>query len=140
MKECTFCQIVRGERPAYTLFEGEEAVAFLDLFPCTMGHTLVIPRRHYASLEEMPSGEVGALFQAAALVAEGVQKGVGAHGFNLGVNNGRAAGQVVFHIHIHIIPRYLNDGGGSMKGIVRKPVDESLEVVATKIRQVIPPL
>jgi len=136
MMECLFCQIVRGERSAYTLFEGDKAVAFLDIFPCTTGHTLVIPRRHYASLGEMPLEEVGALFQAAALVAERVQKAVGAQGFNLGVNNGKAAGQEVFHIHIHVIPRYVHDGGGSMKGIVRKPVGESLETVAEKVRRV----
>jgi histidine triad (HIT) family protein len=87
----------------------------------------------------MPLDEVGALFQAAALVAEGVQKAVGAHGFNLGVNNGKAAGQEVFHVHIHIIPRHLNDGGRSMKGIVRMQVDENLESVAQQIRQAMAP-
>ena len=135
MKECIFCQIVQGERSAHTLFEGEKALAFLDIFPCTTGHTLVIPRRHYVSLGEMPLEEVGALFQAAALVAEKVQQAVGAHGFNLGVNNGKVAGQEVFHVHIHIIPRYVNDGGRSMKGIVRMQMGESLEIVAQKIRQ-----
>jgi histidine triad (HIT) family protein len=139
MKDCLFCQIVRGERSAYTLFEDEKALAFLDIFPCATGHTLVIPRRHYSSLEEMPREEVGALFQAAVLVAEKVQKAVGAQGFNLGVNNGRAAGQEVFHIHVHIIPRYVNDGGRSMKAIVRAQVGESLETIAKKIRQVISP-
>ncbi len=137
MKGCLFCQIVRGERSAYTLFEGEKAVAFLDICPCTTGHTLVIPRRHYSALGEMPLEEVGALFQAAALVAEKVQQAVGAQGFNLGVNNGRAAGQEIFHVHIHVIPRYVNDGGRNMKGIVRTQVSESLEILANKIRQVI---
>ncbi|MFQ5881043.1 MAG: HIT family protein [Candidatus Methylomirabilales bacterium] len=139
MTGCIFCQIAQGERQAYKVFEAETAVAFLDIFPCTPGHTLVIPRQHFATLVEMPVEEVGRLFQAAALLAGKVQQAMGAAGFNLGVNNGKAAGQEVFHVHIHIIPRYSADGGGSMKSIARMRGGEGLEQVAAKIRQVFAP-
>lgn len=134
MSGCLFCQIAQGERAAHKVFEGEGAVAFLDLFPCTPGHTLVIPRRHYATVSEMPPEEVGTLFQAAAVVAVKVQSAMGAAGFNMGVNNGKAAGQEVFHAHIHIIPRYQGDRGGSMKSVARMGSDEPLDALATKIR------
>jgi histidine triad (HIT) family protein len=134
MSGCLFCQIAQGERAAHTIFAGEGAVAFLDIFPCTPGHTLVIPRRHFATLSEMPTEEVGRLFQVAAVVAAKVQAAMGAAGFNMGINNDKAAGQEVFHIHIHIIPRYQGDGGGSMKSVARMGSDEPLDHIATKIR------
>lgn len=134
MSGCLFCQIARGERPAHTVYEGERVVAFLDIYPCTPGHTLVIPREHSATLNEMSPEDAGWLFQAAALVATKVQGAMGAAGFNLGVNNGKAAGQEVFHVHIHIIPRYAGDGGGSMKSVARMRGKESLEQIAAKLR------
>ena len=139
MSGCLFCQIAQGERPAQKVFEGERAVAFLDIFPCTPGHTLVIPREHYATLSEMPAEDIGKLFQAAAVVAGKVQAAMGAAGFNLGINNGKAAGQEVFHAHIHIIPRYQGDGGGSMKSVARMGSDESLDAIAAKIRSAFSP-
>jgi histidine triad (HIT) family protein len=134
MSGCLFCQIARKERPSHTIFTGDGAVAFLDIFPCAPGHTLVIPREHYATLSEMPAEEVGRLFQAAAMVAAKVQGALGAAGFNLGINNGKAAGQEVFHVHIHIIPRYPDDGGGSMKSVAHFKGKESLEAIAAKLR------
>ncbi len=134
MSGCLFCQIAQGERPAQKVFEGEGAVAFLDIFPCTPGHTLVIPRQHYPTLSEMPAQDIGTLFQTAAVVATKVQAAMGAAGFNLGINDGKAAGQEVFHAHIHIIPRYQGDRGGSMKSVARMDSDKSLDAIATKIR------
>ena len=109
-------------------------MAFLDIFPCAPGHTLVIPRRHYPTLAEMPAEDAGKLFRVAAGVAAKVQAAMAAAGFNLGVNNGAAAGQEIFHVHIHIIPRYPNDGGGSMKSVAHMKGKESLEQIAAKLR------
>ena len=134
MSGCLFCQIARGERSSHKIYEGEAIMAFLDIFPCAPGHTLVIPRKHYPTLTEMPAEEVGRLFQVAAMVATKVQGALGAAGFNLGVNNGKAAGQEVFHVHVHIIPRYPDDGGGSMKSIAHFKGKESLEAIAAKLR------
>ena len=139
MSGCLFCQIAQGARPAHTVFEEERTVAFLDIFPCTPGHTLVIPREHHSTLAEMPAEDAGRLFHVAAVVAAKVQAAMGAAGFNLGVNNGKAAGQEVFHVHIHIIPRYPNDGGGSMKSVARMRAKEDLEQIATKIRHTFTP-
>lgn len=134
MSGCLFCQIARKERPSHTIFDKDGVVALLDIFPCAPGHTLVIPLKHYATLSEMPAEEVGKLFQVAAMVATKVQGALGAAGFNLGINNGKAAGQEVFHVHIHIIPRYPDDGGGSMKSVAHFKGKESLETIAAKLR------
>ncbi len=134
MSGCLFCQIAQKERPSHMVFAGDGVVAFLDIFPCAPGHTLVIPLKHYATLGEMPAEEVGKLFQAAAMVATKVQSALGAAGFNLGINNGKAAGQEVFHVHVHIIPRYPDDGGGSMKSVAHFKGKESLEQIAAKLR------
>lgn len=134
MSGCLFCQIAQGERPSHTIFAGDGVMAFLDIFPCAPGHTLVIPRQHYTTLSDMPPEEVGRLFQAAAMVAAKVQGALGAAGFNLGINNGKAAGQEVFHVHIHIIPRYSDDGGGSMKSVAHFKGKETLEQIAAKLR------
>jgi histidine triad (HIT) family protein len=139
MSGCLFCQIVQGERPSHTIFAGDGVVAFLDIFPCAPGHTLVIPRTHYGTLNEMPPEEVGRLFQAAAMVATKVQSALGATGYNLGINNGKAAGQEVFHVHVHIIPRYPGDGGGSMKSVAHFKGKESLEAIAAKLRPAFAP-
>ena len=139
MSGCLFCQIARVERPSHTIFAGDGAVAFLDIFPCTPGHTLVIPRQHYATLSEMPAEEVGKLFQVAAMVATKVQSALGAAGFNLGINNGKAAGQEVFHVHVHVIPRYPDDGGGSMKSVAHFKGKETLEQIAAKLRSFLSP-
>jgi histidine triad (HIT) family protein len=136
---CLFCQIARGERTAHTIFAVDGVVAFLDIFPCTPGHTLVIPREHYGTLSEMPAEEVGKLFQVAAMVAAKVQSALGAAGFNLGINSGKAAGQEVFHVHIHIIPRYPDDGGGSMKSVAHFKGTESLEAIAATLRPTFSP-
>jgi histidine triad (HIT) family protein len=87
----------------------------------------------------MPAEEAGRLFQVAAVVAGKVQAAMGAAGFNLGINNGKAAGQEVFHVHIHIIPRYPNDGGGSMKSVARMRGEKDLEQIAATIRQTFSP-
>jgi len=116
------------------ILEKEETVAFLDIFPCTPGHTLVIPRQHYPTLAEMPAEEVGKLFRVAAVVGAKVQAAMAAAGFNLGVNNGAAAGQEIFHVHIHVIPRYPNDGGGSMKSVAHFRGKETLDQIAAKLR------
>ena len=116
------------------ILEKEETVAFLDIFPCTPGHTLVIPRQHYPTLAEMPAEEVGKLFRVAAVVGAKVQAAMAAAGFNLGVNNGAAAGQEIFHVHVHVIPRYPNDGGGSMKSVAHFRGKETLDQIAAKLR------
>lgn len=110
MTDCIFCKIIRGELPSSKVYEDEQVVAFLDIHPVRPGHTLVVPKTHCQDFLDC-DGEVGAqLMKAAQKVARAVVFGTQADGFNLGVNNGGAAGQVIFHLHLHVIPRHLDDG------------------------------
>jgi histidine triad (HIT) family protein len=103
---CTFCKIVRKEAPASYVYEDEKVTAFLSTRPVNVGHTLVVPRKHYENIFEIPEEEVAHLSKIVKKVAYGVKKAVGAEGIRIVQNNGKAAGQVVFHLHIHIIPMY----------------------------------
>ena len=107
---CIFCRIANGEIPCAKIYEDDNVLAFLDLAPVHHGHTLVIPKSHYKDMLEVPS-ELGThVFAALQKVAAAVMKATGAMGFNVMQNNGLAAGQTVFHIHWHIIPRFEDDG------------------------------
>lgn len=132
-QSCIFCRIVAGELPAHNIYEDGDSLAFLDINPLTEGHTLVIPKEHYEKLEEMPQDKAGKLFEAVRLVTEKVQKAMGTSSSTVGINNGRLAGQAIPHVHVHIIPRYLGDGGGMIHSIVRKPAKRSLEEIKKAI-------
>jgi histidine triad (HIT) family protein len=108
--DCVFCSIVAGEAPAHRVYEDEDAVAFLDANPVARGHTLVVPRDHYPTLLEMPAGTTTATFSAARTVAEAIEETLDPAGLNLVQSNGSAAGQDVFHVHVHLIPRREDDG------------------------------
>ena len=135
IEECVFCQIVRGDRPAEKLYEDGRFLVFLDIYPATPGHALVIPRAHYRSLTEMPEEEVADYFKVVARLARQIRKAMDAQGFNLGLNDGSAAGQAIPHVHVHIIPRYWNDRGVGIQGIVRARVERGkFDEIASKIR------
>jgi len=108
--ECIFCDIGAGAAPAERLLETERVVAFLDIAPVNYGHTLVIPKDHYATFLDLPDDLWTEMSQVARRVAGALRKVLYAQGFNLGMNNFEAAGQVVFHAHLHVIPRYSTDG------------------------------
>ncbi|MBU1202287.1 MAG: HIT family protein [Nanoarchaeota archaeon] len=110
MDNCLFCKIIKGEIPSTKIYEDDEFYAFLDIKPINQGHTLVVPKKHCRNLLDFPKSEETDLMEFLKKVAKAVTKGVGADGFNLGMNNEGAAGQVVFHAHFHIIPRFKNDG------------------------------
>jgi diadenosine tetraphosphate (Ap4A) HIT family hydrolase len=108
--DCVFCRIVAGNEPASFVFEDGRVVAFLDTLPINPGHTLVIPRRHGASLQEMDAEDGAAVFKAARLIADAIRRsGLRVEGVNLVMNDGVAAGQRVFHSHLHVIPRVSGD-------------------------------
>ena len=110
--DCIFCKIVAGDIPSLRVFENEHLVAFLDISPIAPGHTIVIPRGHYARLDDMPAEVARDLFASIPELSRAVRDGMGAEGLNLLVNNGRVAGQVVDHVHVHLIPRREADGLG----------------------------
>ncbi len=107
---CIFCKILAGQIPSERVYEDEQAVAFLDINPVAPGHALLVPRSHHANLLETPHEVLSALMAAAPKVAAALLKATGAEGFNFVQFNGACSGQVVFHIHFHIIPRRPGDG------------------------------
>ena len=105
---CIFDEIVAGRSPAHKIYEDKDTLAFLDLFPITRGHTLVIPKRHVDRLTELREEEYEDLFRTVVTVCRRVERLT--KDYNVAVNQGRLAGQLVFHLHFHIIPRYNTPG------------------------------
>lgn len=131
---CLFCNIVKKEIPAEVIDEDGETLAFLDINPRAPGHAMVIPNKHYEILGDVPDEELGSLFRGVKRVAKRITEALGANGLTIGINQGRASGQVVEHLHIHLIPRFTDDGGTSLHGVVHNKPKESLEAIASKIR------
>ncbi|PQV43119.1 HIT family protein [Methanohalophilus euhalobius] len=132
--DCLFCRIVNEEIPSHKVYEDEHAYAFLDIYPTSRGHTVVLPKEHITSFLEMSEEKTAELFASVNRIAKKVIAVTEAPGVNIGINNGLVAGQTVPHVHVHIIPRYENDGGGSMHTIVdSNPDREELEQLASVI-------
>ena len=109
-EDCIFCKIANGEIPSKTLYEDEQFRVILDLGPATKGHALILPKDHFANLYELPDETAAKVMQLAKKMATQMTEKLGCVGFNLVQNNGEVAGQTVFHFHLHLIPRYENDG------------------------------
>ena len=107
---CIFCKIANGEIPSKTLHEDEEFRVILDLGPATKGHALILPKNHYKNVYELPDEAAASVMKLAKKMAVTMTEKLSCDGFNLVQNNGEAAGQTVFHFHMHLIPRYENDG------------------------------
>ena len=107
---CIFCDILDGKRHGHFLYEDEYHVAFLDKYPIDVGHSLVIPRKHHERITDMNPEDVGNVFSIVPKIAKAILTATGADAFSLGQNNGRAAKQIIPHVHIHIIPRYNSKG------------------------------
>jgi histidine triad (HIT) family protein len=112
-EDCIFCKIVKGEIPSKIVHEDESNLAFLDIFPVSRGHTVVIPKNHYKNLEELPNDEITNLFTTVKKIATKLRKKLSIDGYNIVQNNFEAAGQVIEHSHVHIIPR--NKGDNKIK-------------------------
>lgn len=113
MNECIFCTLPETD----ILSENEMAQAFFDKFPVNEGHALIIPKRHFASLFEATQEEIKSIWQLVEQVKEELDKRLHPDGYNVGVNVGAAAGQTVFHLHVHVIPRYQGDVSDPRGGI-----------------------
>jgi histidine triad (HIT) family protein len=110
MNGCIFCKIVEGQIPSFKVYEDETVLAFLDIAPVAPGHTLVIPKKHYANFEEIPEEELCKLILAVKKIGKSIKSGLGAKGYTVSENNDPVAGQVIPHIHFHIMPRSNEDG------------------------------
>ncbi|KAK9066030.1 hypothetical protein SSX86_015432 [Deinandra increscens subsp. villosa] len=135
--DCIFCKIIRGDAPALKLYEDDECICFLDNNPVSPGHCLIIPRCHFPSLVSTPPSVVAAMCSKVPYISKAVMKATGSDSFNLLVNNGVDAGQVIFHTHIHIIPRRAQDCLWASESLKRQPLkldQEALHLV-NNIRQ-----
>ncbi|MBI4088026.1 HIT family protein [Candidatus Kaiserbacteria bacterium] len=135
MDGCIFCKIIRGELPSHKLYEDERTMAFLDIRPVNAGHTLVIPKNHATNIFDIDKEDWAAVAETVRVLAIAIEKAVAADGVNIAMNNREHAGQVVHHPHVHIIPRFKNDG---LKLMPQRTYDKGeAEETARKIREVI---
>lgn len=139
-KDCLFCKIVRGEVPAKKVYDDRVSFAFLDINPKNPGHTLVIPKKHYATLLDMPDDEAADYFRSVRKVAALVKSGVNAQGLSVSSSNGQAAGQVVAHVHFHVIPRFSNEGPPGLESILpsKRLDDKTMDQIAQAIGKASP--
>lgn len=129
-----FCKIARGEEHASRIYEDKDVMAFLDARPANKGHTLVISRKHYENVFEIPDEELANLFKIVKKTAAAVMKSEKAEGIRIVQNNGSAAHQIIFHFHVHIIPEY---EGQEPHWPRETPEQSELERVAARIRRFI---
>ena len=113
-ENCIFCKIINGEIPSAKLYEDEDFAIILDVGPASLGHALILPKEHYGNLFEMPEELISKCMNLAKVWGDKLIKGLNADGLNLVQNNGLAAGQTVFHYHLHLIPRYEGDNVGGL--------------------------
>lgn len=113
-ENCVFCKILNGDIPSAKLYEDEDFAIILDVGPATFGHALLLPKQHYANVFEMPDELLSKAVCLGKAWGEKLVRALGADGLNMVQNNGLAAGQTVFHYHLHLIPRYEKDGVGEL--------------------------
>jgi histidine triad (HIT) family protein len=128
---CVFCQIIRNEAPHSKVYEDETTMAFLSNRPVNTGHTLIVPKKHYESIHEISDEEIAHIYVVVKRVAEAINKAIQPEGIRIVQNNGEAAGQVIFHFHVHVIPMYRQMP--TYHGDVREP--DALEKDAARIRR-----
>ncbi|MES2409581.1 MAG: HIT family protein [Patescibacteria group bacterium] len=132
MENCIFCKIVKGEIPSFKVYEDENSLAFLDIHPKNQGQTLVIPKEHTENIYGLTDETMARLSLVVKKIAVAVKNGLNSDGVNLLMNNEEAAGQIIFHTHIHVVPRFRNDNFDHGPHIEYK-TDEA-ETVAKKIK------
>ena len=133
-ESCIFCRIVRKQVPASIIYEDESVVAFLDIRPLNMGHTLVIPKAHYIDIFETPETELSNVHKVSKRISIAVKKATAADGISIIQQNGKAAGQDIFHLHVHAVPRFEGQklpSFSALKEVERAKLDE----MAKKIRR-----
>ncbi len=131
MEDCIFCKIIAGDMPSHTVASDDHYTAFLDIRPVTAGHTLVVPKTHHDDFLSFQQAEGAEAISFIQEVARKVMAATGCDAFNLWVNNGRAAGQLVDHLHFHIVPRKKGDFSLCVPKL--EPGDDELAEMAEKI-------
>ncbi len=139
-ESCSFCKIVSREAQASIIYEGDSVLAFMDLHPANVGHTLVVPREHWETIYDIPEKVLADLFAVVKRVSVAVKKAVGAEGISILQFNERAAGQSVRHFHVHVIPRFRGDAiskfiGGMLGPGFKKVERQDLDEIAEKLKE-----
>ena len=133
---CLFCKIIKKEIPAEIVYEDEWNLAILDINPRAPGHTMVIPKVHSQTILDLPEKDLGLLFEAVKEVSLLIKKSLQSEGFTIGINHGKISGQVIDHLHVHIVPRFKDDGGSSVHSVVNNPPKESLAEIKSKLANI----
>ena len=136
MTDCLFCKIIAGEIPSAKVYEDDNVFAFLDIHPINIGHTLVIPKTHSTNVYETPDETLAHIMTAVKRLSIVVKKATNAEGINIGINNDSAAGQLIFHTHVHVIPRFSDDEFKHWHG-AREYSDGEMEEVSKEIEYVL---
>uniref|UniRef100_A0A0E0RFB9 HIT domain-containing protein n=1 Tax=Oryza rufipogon TaxID=4529 RepID=A0A0E0RFB9_ORYRU len=126
-QRCVFCEIVKGNKPAYKLYEDDVCLCILDTKPLSTGHSLIIPKRHFPSLQATPPSVIAAICCKLPLLSSAIVKATQCDAFNVLVNNGKVAGQVIFHTHVHLIPRRKGDNLWSSETYERNSIKHNQE-------------
>lgn len=134
-EDCIFCKIVKGEIDSEKIHETENVISFLDIKPRAPGHSLVIPKKHVKTLPELENELVSEIFQTTKKVEKLLKASLEPDAFTIGINDGEAAGQEIPHLHVNIMPRFEDDGGGPIHSVVSNPPEEDLTKIAGKIRK-----
>ncbi len=134
-QDCVFCKINKGEIPSFTIYENEEFRVMLDRFPASKGHILILPKAHIEDIYGLEPESAGRLFQLATRLSSVLKRAFGNTGLNIIQNNGRDAGQTVGHYHLHMIPRYKNDGMQLGWACNEKVTIEELEAYAKQMKE-----
>jgi histidine triad (HIT) family protein len=139
---CIFCGIILGKRPSNIIIEDNKAIAFLDAFPLAVGHTLVIPKKHFSKIQDMPMDYESAVFHLVHRLASPIEQAARVDSSTIAIHNGKEAGQEIDHVHVHIVPRTIHDGAGPIHSMfMKRPVISSADLnqMANAIREKLQP-
>jgi histidine triad (HIT) family protein len=130
---CLFCKIVAKEIPGKIIYEDDSVLGLLDINPRSPGHTMVVPKFHAENILDLPDDRLAGVFLAVKKVTELLKSRLSPDGFTIGINHGKVSGQMVEHLHIHIMPRWAGDGGSSVHSVVDNPPKVSVDEIMKKI-------
>ena len=133
--DCIFCKIISGQILCHIIHQSKSTISFLDIYPHAEGHTVIIPKIHAEKLEDVPEPILSHILTDIKSTMNLLTRTLQPQGFNIGWNNGTTAGQVIPHLHIHLFPRYENDGGESFHSIIKNPGKRTVDEIAKLFRK-----
>ena len=134
-ENCIFCKLANGDIPTRKIYEDDQFSVIMDASPATKGHALILPKDHYANIYEIPGLSVAAAMVLAKKLATKMTDALHCDGFNILQNNGEAAGQTVFHLHVHLIPRYKGQDTGMLEWAHQEFSDEDMDALCEQLSE-----